>query len=507
MFQRDNLDIIVEMSKNKTKFFSPSKEGIYYQHFDQDEPNILFDGSILTYDLDIDHGGNYNLAILDHQGKLHFYRFDGKTWYNSEIHQFNLVTDEVKYLQIKCTFEHVFITLCERAQLTSNRWDIVSFLFNGQSWKKSTISTLYLNHPIIPYRLIKDPKQNLYMIYLTNSNIVFNLNLIALNHKTRIWSNHVFISNCLYIKTFHMDTIADKNAGIHLVWTDKYKKQFCIKYIFISSIKDENIKPTNIMLYDESIYWNHLSLSKNAIHCYGITENSVYHTYKSLQGPHSISKWTPCNILEYTLDHLFIFKSASVIGKPLANYYLSSDKSDFNPIEMDEINNYENVLDNPYHSSSQYYASSYKPSGPPEDSRGDGISQNQETLKLKADLFKINQKMDATQNLFNSLQSEIIHLKQEIKNMNDQNMRYIQLINESRNKYKEIYDSTVKLNNSFEDTATVAQFSELTQKYEILFQHFSKMKEAIHLCKTENQELKDYLENLKNESLLKKFFR
>lgn len=506
MIQKDNLDIILKLPEKSIRFFSPSKQGIYSQLIGQADSTKIFEDSILEYDLDTDPYGNINLVILDQKGNLYLYRYDGKKWSNYKIYQFNLLTDEVRQLQIKCTSDHTFITLCERTQITSNQWTIVSLSSHAQGWKKSTLSSLFLNYPVMAYRLAKDTKNNLYVIYLNNNNIVYNLNLIVFNHKTLNWSDPIFISNCIYIKTFHLDALVDNNDGIHLAWTDKYKKQFCVKYVYIPLSKAENLKPTTTMLLDEPIFLNQLALLKHSIHCYGITLNNIYHSNKPLHDFHLSQGWKSYDEPAYELDNLFIYKTAGSVGHSLANYYLSDNRSNYHPIQIEEFDNLTNVAYSRHNTSITSSESIHKPANIIRDSDPIDIPHDQQILKLQADLFKKNQQIDATQKLINSLQSEIIYIKQELKNLNDQNTRYVQIINESKNKYKEIYDYTIKFGQLFEDTVSKTQLSELSKNIEILSHHFVKMKEEVTLCKTQNEELRQYTESIRNEGFLKKFF-
>lgn len=489
MIQRDSLDIILESSGKTSKIFSPAKKGIYFQKHMDEAPVQLFEGNVLEFDMDIDLQGNMGLVILNHSGKLYYYYYNGKMWTSYLLHQLNLQFEQVKDIRIQLTSQSPHILFCWRNQTSSGQWSIMTYHHLEHSWKKEMISKIYCNSPITPYTVAKDKGENLYLFYLSNNNLVYDLNFVVFSSQSQKWSQPVFLSNCIFIKYFHMDALIDHNGGMHVVWIDKYKKNYCVKYIHKSSLKSQQENPSVVMQFHEPLLWSHLYLTKQHVHCYGITGDHVYHSSKPIKNIHSLSKWQSPRALDYDDKDLFLYKIVGHAGGFQANYALSNDACSYRPIYEERIEEQPNI---PLHTQ-QAHAS-------------DAVPGDDQILKLKAELFKKNHQIEASQNLLKTLQGEMAFIKEEIKNLHEQQKKYAHIFNEYADKYKRIHEHVLQTSQVLENHCLQLDHADWKKKIEIIFEELKKLKADVDFCTVQNKELKSSIENLQNGGLFRKLF-
>ncbi|MBB6214814.1 hypothetical protein HNQ80_000899 [Anaerosolibacter carboniphilus] len=506
MIQWNNLDMILTSSMKTMKFFSHNHKGVEYRNMDDENSVSLFDGNIIEYDMDMDEQGNLGMALLDNAGKLYYFFYDGRKWSTYDIHHFNLLFEEIKDLRIRFSMNDPIVIFSSRSHSNSNQWSISIFQKIEKNWKKTILTKVYLSANVVPYTITKDRKDNLYLVYLSNHNIVYDINLKVFHQQSQTWSDPIFLSNCIFIKYFHMDSLIDSLGGIHLIWIDKYKKNYCIKYTYRGSLKGTQSNPSIIMEFTEPLIWSHFYMSQQSIHIYGFIKDRVYRTSKQLKNTLGLSKWQQPIELDFDYDHLTLYRSLGNKKGYLANFILTSTEDDYRPIQIDEIEesskndfikltNHQNMEIQDHIVKKNHLESL--------DSYSD---ENKDLLRYKAELFKKNQQIEINQGLVKSLQGEVSFMKEEIRVLQDQHKKSIQLLNDTTDKYKKLHELLNQHNQIFESRLSQLDTSELKRKLEMLSQEIQKNRSDVLECLTSNKELREAVETLQQAGFFRKIF-
>ncbi len=506
MIQEKKLDIILTSSMNSMKFFSLNQNGVGYRNIDNTDIVNLYDGSIMEYDLDVDGQGNIGLVFLDSTGKLHYYFYDGRKWSTYSIHHFNLLFEEIKDLSIRFSVHTPIITFCSRNHSSSNQWSISTFQKLENSWKRDVIAKVYLSADTVPYKIVKDRKDNLYLFYLSNHNIVYDINIMIFHQQSQTWSQPLFLNNCIFIKYFHIDALVDANGGVHVIWIDKYKKNYCIKYSYRASFKGAQSNPSVIMEFTEPLVWTQLYMTQQSLYVYGLQKERVYSSSKPLKNTFGLSKWQQTTALSYEYDQLTLYKSLGSKRDYMANYILTPSGDEYRPIPVDEI---ETSPQNSFIPLTNHQGDEFQRPIHMEKLQESMVNHSNESndiLRYKGELFKKNQQLEVNQGLLKSLQGELSFMKQEIRTLQEQHKKSTQFLNDAAETHRKFHERLDHLNQIFESRLSQMDLSEVKKKLEILSQEVEKSRTDVTESLMTNKELKEAVEALQRAGLFRKIF-
>ncbi|WZL71501.1 hypothetical protein QBE52_10290 [Clostridiaceae bacterium 35-E11] len=504
MYTLNNMQSLLYGQNKFAKFFLNSSNGLSY-FMDSKKTSIsLFDEKILEFDIDIDPFGNIGVVILSNHGQLYYYFLNGNTWSKSLLYQLDVNTEIMKDISIKFTNHSPYI-LCRWKDIdNSNLWSIISYYKHNDCWQNEKITDIRFLYAedTKPYFLIRDFNFNLYLIYLTNSNIIYDLNMKTLSDQSLQWGNQLFLSNCIYLKFFHLDVLVDTYGGIHINWIDKNKNKHCIQYLYIPKTKYKSSTPVTLLESIEPFTSNHLFIENHRMTCYGITDRHIYYTIKLPQNITDASKWHHYQELGLEPHAVHMFKNVYHPDNPLidyqANCILTTDLSSYLPIHYSKVNT---TTDHPLSKKA------------PEDSTS--ISKPKDEFEIDAlkelyyELLEKKQALDSKENLLKALENQISSLNEELSkmsidyttvslqnhsledmknnlqvhsseykqkhkdNLDDQLQDFIKTVEEIQTNYSSINQSLANINQK--QIENKEKIEDLLQQYSIFSEHLQQM--------------------------------
>jgi hypothetical protein len=489
---------------NELLHFRSSNDGIYYLSQHTNEEICLYEKNILEFDLDIDNNGNIGIVILDHEGQFLYYYHDGKTWTSHLLYEVDLAVEEFKYISIKFSFNSPYILFCWKDLSSPNLCSIISYYKENNYWKKQVLNRIYINKDIKPYALIKTIEYDLYFISLHNNNMIYDLIMKTLSSTSYEWTEPSFICNCISLKNFYLDALIDSERTIHISWIDKYKNQYCIKYVFIDIENNQISNLEQLLQVDVPLLRQQLLCQEKSIFCYVVSKEHIYFIRKN-----EYSTWNTPHTINLSPTSIYFIKIVQNIDTPFiqyhANYILSTSSSDLSPISIEEINIEKSSFDQSNHSKTNTIH--HKKIAPT--SVQDLSLDTYKTLQME--LYQRSEELEIKNNLIKALQGNISFLKGELHRLNTQNENYINTLYSNDHKFKKYKSNTQTLENNYKKI--LSDFDLYKQKNEMLlseintYEHqLKKMKEHLNQLHEENLSLKNKIETLKNTNLLKRLF-
>ncbi|QEK12092.1 hypothetical protein FQB35_06725 [Crassaminicella thermophila] len=504
-------NILLYTNNDIMHFSSDSHIGINY--FINNEKIQVCNNDILEFDIDIDSNGNIGMIVLDCNGKFIYYYYDGEIWTSHLLYEVDIHLEIFKHISIKFLFDSPYILFCWHNLSDPNLWSIVSYYKENDNWKKKVLNRIYLKKNIKPYILIKDIHSHLYLIYLSNNNMIYDLLMITLTTKSYEWTHPVFLCNSIFLNYFYLDAIIDIDGLVHISWIDKHKKNYCVKYIYYNSKKNTTSNLTKIFEMDTPFIRHQFFYQDNLMICYGITKKHIYYSAKTTNITNSYSTWTNSETLKLFSDSIHLVKIVQPTNNSFvkynANYILSESLANITPITIQ-------VTKHPLYNKETNQNFSMT-------SRNNNLNKNEilstdknnisidSIKKLKLELYKKNQELVMKNNLLKSLESNISYLKEEVKRLNLQNKNYINTIYKNNEKNTSYKNNIEKLKKDYDKILSDYKLSELKNKdllnkIQIYQTQLEKLKLDIEELYTQNNILKKEIENLKNMSLFKRLF-
>lgn len=468
----------------------------------EQNPISLCDEKILEFDVDIDKFGNIGVIILSDNGQLCYYFFNGNTWSKSLLYQLDFNAEKMKDISIRFSNNSPYILCCWKNTESSNLWSIISYYSHNDCWKNEVITDIRFlyEEDIKPYILIRDLHFNLYLIYLTNSNIIYDLNMKILSHQSFQWGNPLFLSHCIYLKYFHLDALIDQDKGVHISWIDKTKDRHCINYLYKSKSKYKSPTPMTILESIDSFIGNQLFMENHSIICYGMTNEYIYYTTQLLQSTTIADKWNPYKELDVTPNSINKFKTVYHPSNPLIHYHanciLTTDSSLFLPIHYgnDSFSKNSSTSSTTTSNTDNYFRHAAKKIGDTQNSN-DNIVEIHALKRLYAELLEKKQALDAKENLLKILESQISLLNEEINKLSIDDGKIAEKnspLDDMKNNLQELSSECREtMKNNLDD-----QLQNLIKTVEDIQMNYSSINQSLAHINQKQKENKEKIEDL-----------
>jgi|GEM_PF-6199688 len=500
----DNLTTISYGENEIIQFSSEGYMGLDYHKFSSKESNKLCDDKILEYDIDVMQDGCIGVIILNDKSNLLYFYYDKNNWTKHLLYKPDKDFEEIKHINIKFCNGSPYIIFCWRSFQNPNSWSVVNYFLSDCSWKKEIMNTLFLKDNIKPYAITKDCDSNLHLVFITNNNLIYNLFIKTLSSKTSKWSNSFYLSECIYIKIFDIDVIADLNDRIHISWIDKNRSNYCIKYTFydINSPKSEDTG--SILISKKTYKKQQLIIQDDCLVCYGITDDYIHYATKKLLNCANVL-WEKHNTV-FSSHSIHLVKIAQAFKNPyiayIANIILSENISKPKPIILEEIiaKHQEQYNENISMLNFKGAKGDIIPEGStdkcPSNLGKENISEDS-IKKIKGELLKKQQELHGKDNIIHVLEGKISFFANENKRILELNKKYLLIINENSeriNTYKnKLLDQEERYDNKIKN-------------FEFLAAKNEELMSVIESQRLELTKLQEQIDNFKNASLLKKLF-
>ncbi|SHI52397.1 hypothetical protein SAMN02745975_00063 [Geosporobacter subterraneus DSM 17957] len=445
---------------------------------------------IKEYAVDHDSHGHIGAVILDQEGQFYYYNFNGQSWDTHLLYQAALDAEKIDFVDIKYTNRNPQIFFCWRDLSSPFKVSIVTYFTEDGSWKKKIIARTYFKNNCKPYCITKDHGDNLYLSFLTNNNMIYDLKLSVYRIETAQWEDAFYLSDCIYIKNFFIDMLADEKGNLHISWTDKNKSNYCIKYLCYTI--DSAKKTTNVVIEkDQPIKWFFQYINHDVFMIIYVANEEIYYIYAHLlqnceliwsrEGVriHHITTPVFSKILPENITHTNFGLYNDLESKTLLNLFSLVSREDLNQLSVLEAN-------------LSLAAENRFSNNPSMINRDMSISNRKQQPYHNPPIAAISKSQlesNGRKNIISTMESEIRFLKEEVKKLTDLNRKYLHLINESGDK--------------------ISQYKEQIQKWEgekDIFQHkilalekkcvsLEKEREKLHgeliLSQQQNQLFKD----------------
>lgn len=483
MHPLNNMNTLLYGKNDFIKFFSTNSNGLSYLMNDTLGPLELFSEEILEFDLDIDNEGNIGVILLDPNGRLFYYFFHEESWSEFILYELDLSVERIKNISIKFSNNSPYILCCWQNLSSPTSWSILSYHKHNDNWKSEIISKIQFlyGEDIKPYKIIRDSNYNLYLIYLTNSNIIYDLNIKFLLNNSFQWKNQLFLCNCIYLKYFQLDGLVDKYGGIHISWMDKSKNKHCIKYLYKSRVEYKPATPITIIEKDSSFLRNLLFMEKDSIICYCITDQHIYYSTKLLKSINTPLKWSDCEELEITPNCIDIFKTIchpdNLFISYHANYILTNDFSHYVPIHSSKIVNKINTNSLLHNDDIPISTEKNKSNFPFSD-------------KQYIQLLEKKQELDIKKNILKSLENQISLLNKEINKVStnyEKNIKENSPLENMKNDLQE-YTANHQENSKNDLTDSLQNLIKTIEEVQINYTSINQSLEKVNQKQKENKE-------------------
>lgn len=445
---------------------------------------------IKEYAVDHDSHGHMGAVILDQEGQFYYYDFNGQSWDAHLLYQTALDAEKIDFVDIKYTNQNPQIFFCWRDLSSPFKVSIVTYFTENGSWKKKIIARTYFKDSCKPYCIIKDHRDNLYLSFLTNNNMIYDLKLSVYRIETAQWEEAFYLSDCIYVKDFFIDMLPDEKGNLHISWIDKNKSNYCIKYLCYainSTKKTENV----VIQKNQPIKWFFQYINHDVFMIvYGANEE-VYYIYAHLlqngeliwsrEGVriHHTTPLVFSKILTENITHSNFALYTDLARKTFLNLFSLVPRKDLNQLSILDANlslAVENKISN----------------NPSMNNRDMAISHpNQQRYHnpLIAAISTSQLESDGRKNIISTMESEIRFLKEEVKKLTDLNRKYLHLINESGEKISQYKEQIQKWEG--EKDIFQRQISALEKKCVSLEKEREKLHGELILAQQQNQLLKE----------------
>lgn len=483
----------------------------------------IYNQPIKEYAVDYDVNGRVGIVFLDYEGRFYYYFFNGQSWDVQLLYHAALDAEKIHFIDIKFSLQTPYILFCWRDLSAPYLISIVSYFEEAGSWKKKIVCRIHLRESCKPYCLTRDHQYNLFLSFLANNNLIYDLKLSFYRSESFQWDEEIYLGSCIYIKYFSVDILPDANGDLHISWNDKNKNNYCIKYLhfaFGNMKKNTRIaieRKSPIQGFFQSIYKNILSIT----YCVG---EAIYFSYGLLpqrgkmiwiqKEKPLISDVQPVFIRireENTLHSNFSIYSPEgknflleanklISHEELQQFLQQGEAEDTNLISMEE-----NVLPNNIVYNRSNISEMIRKHDSPENRGIDEINKRQ-------------MEVTGEKSIINSLEAEIRYLKEEVKKLTELNRRYLNLINEGGEKITQ-YKENIHLLETEKETLH-HRITVLEKKCLELENEREKLHNDLLLLQQQNQALNETLiekddtiiqsqiyENEKDISFFKKIFK
>ncbi|MFZ5966011.1 MAG: hypothetical protein ACOYVK_02380 [Bacillota bacterium] len=499
MLNNKSFETILFVKDNCMRFYVDQHKHLHYDFVNGIGPIKVFDEEILEYDIEMNAEGKIGIAILDKSGGLHYYHYDGVEWQSQLLYHVDVSKEDICYIQLKFSKTNVYILFCWNNVSNPKQWSIVCYYTKGNNWDKEVFSRIYLKNRIKPYILIRDHQDQLYLLYLTNNNLIYNIQMQMLSKNAASWSSPKLISNCIYVNSFYLDAVIDNDHTLHLCWCDKQKQSYCIKYLSLDTPFTAAIAPLTLLQSKTPYIRSMLYIEKQSAACFGFTGSGLDYAIKMKQNPtHKTGNWKTGNTQDWDLSNLKVFKTIFGQSHPNnsyhGNYILTDDSQEFTPIQI--FREDQSML-NEVHATSDEHTFIIDQSK----------TQDKEILQLKrlrVDNFKLNQELLTKNNIIKSYENEIQFLREKVKKLENDYKTLSQTIETSQKKIKDQADSLRSHTNTSEKLE--AKNKELLKEISLYQQKIGQLNAFVEELRKENQHYKEELEDMANRGLFRRIF-
>ncbi len=487
MYSNKNFDVFLYTAEKTFRFFLNKKKELYYSEYPSENPIFLYPNNVMEFDIDIDNQGNIGIIVLDKDGKLVYKYFDGSTWGNHLLYKLNLNLEEFRHVSIKFSLGSPYIIVCWRSLSSPNLWSIISYYLKQDNWEKKIFNRVFYKEDIQPYFIVRDDDFNLYLVYLNNYNMFYNIIFTQFLSLEKRWIDRIRISDCLYLKFHQLDMLLDSNGFIHISWIDKHKKNYCVKYLFFD-FKTMEYSKTECLIEDSlPIIRQHLLFKKGIIHCYVLTSQGFFCTKRSANMNWNLQQIPKIDVNYIPLIKLLqIFKHSSL--QYLANYVFCEKESSFLPIFIPETNSEANI-----HTKGTENLR-FLNNKVEKETRNLHVNTIEET---KIQQYKIKQELQSENQLRRSFQEQNVFLNKEIERLKEQNKKYLEIIHKNSERNKNYEDELDELKHKNKEI--LSQIQLYKSELEIKKQH-------IDMLQNKNVSLCNQIEKNKIKNLLKRWF-
>jgi hypothetical protein len=281
------------------------------------------------------------------------------------------------------------------------------------------------------------------------------------------WTAPIKISTCIYAKNFSIDAVVDEDNTHHIAYSDKHKNNYCIKYLTLYENKIIN-NPSISLEISTPIMGHFLSIGKSNIICYFFSNEMVYYTEKTSNGPFN----HPHSLDLHNLHLIRVYKHNKNVFSHISNFIICNNITNPSPMDITEIITKEKNL--PLKNS---------------------LSNEDNYKSLKLALYKKEQELYAKTNLLHSLEGKIKLMGDELKKLDKENKNYINILNNKHKKIQNDYNSTNEENLSLQNSIKI---------YEKRLHDMSKLLENSY---NENQKLKEEIDKINKGGILKRIFK
>ncbi|AOT72845.1 hypothetical protein [Geosporobacter ferrireducens] len=485
----------------------------------------VYSHPVKEYAVDYDVNGKIGAVLLDFEGRFYYYFFNGQSWDAQLLYHSAIDAEMIDFIDIKFSDQTPYIVFCWRDLSAPYLISIVSYFEEADSWKKEIICRTHLKDPCKPYCLTRDHQYNLFLSFLTNNNLIYDLKLSVYRVESSQWDEDIYLASCIYIKYFSVDILPDTNGDLYISWIDKNKNNYCIKYLRLTL---ENMKKNTGIAIEKKfpITWFFQNIHKNIltiIHCIG---EATYFSYALLtQKGRTI--WSKKE-KPFMLDLQPVFTRIREENIHQSNYSVYSPQAKNSLLDLSELVSHEEAQQfleedkmkdanlEPINENILSSRMAHQRSNPTGMLRKHNLSGNNTTDEVSRKQIELAGAEE--KNVINSLAAEIRYLKEEVKKLTELNRKYLNLINEGGEKITQ-YKENIRLLETEKDTLH-HKIAVLEKKCTEFERERKKLHTDLQLLQQQKQELNEALaekdnmiiqsrinENEKDIGFFKKIFK
>ena len=520
---KENLITILYDKKDTIRFFSESNQGLFYTINHSKDIKKIYDGSILEYDVDIEQNGSIGVLILDEQGNLIYFYCNKNNWSNHLLYKADQSSEQFMHISMKFNYNSPYITFCWRSLQEPSYWSIVAYYMDNGDWKKDVINRVYIKDQIKPYILNRGFDYTVYLVYLSNNNMIYDLYIKILPTQNKKWTEPFYLSNCIFVKYFFLDAVIERSKKVHISWIDKVKNNFCVKYISFGDLKQKLNKTESILVSKNPYLKQQLLIQNKDIVCFGVTNEYIHYSTGTASYRNSC-KWTQQNTV-FSSHAIHFVKVIQTLDSPhityVATHILADTTIKPEPILMEEILSPNSEPTQEVFPLNLIGNNNVKKTINVHRKEQEIIIENMESQikhipdkdfkKIKEEFVKKNNVLHGKDRIINILEGKVSFLTEENKRLICLHNNYINLLHENSEKLKFYKEKANKIENTFNDKLIeleqmLVKNNELKSKMEEGQRELEKLDSIIKTIQSENIRLKQEIEESKNSSLIKKIF-
>ncbi len=511
VLQLNKLDTNLRINGIGFRFYLDDSQYLYYHDQEDDalseEP--IYSHPVKEYAVDYDRNGNIGLVLLDQEGRFYYYYFNGQSWEANLLYHTVIDAEKIHFIDIKFSNQSPQIFFCWQDLSSPSQVSIVTYFENSGEWKKKIISRNHLKDPCKPYCLVRDHQYNLFLSFLTNNNMIYDLRLSIYRVESSQWDEDIYLSSCIYIKYFFVDILPDEKGNLYISWTDKNKTSYCIKYLRFTTSNMKKI--IGISLERKlPITWFFQSIDKDIFTIIYQLDGATYYAYALLSSKQGLT-WSK-EEEPILLNMHPVFTKISHQNTNHSNYSIYSDlekKHLFDIQGLISLKEFHQLLEQGKMESLNFGFVKEEP-GPSNITNGSSdtvgtlrkhhLTKNNKTSEMSTKQMEFEGK----KNIIEMLENEVRYLKEEVKKLTELNRKYLDLINEGGEKISQSKEHSRRL---------AMQIDGFHHKINVLEEKCKELeseKENLHgdlvVLQQKNQELKDILKE-KEVGFLKKLFK